>query len=60
MHLYIKCVFLTVGKLSLWYVKGSDSERDNECNFEKPAAKKKEKPVREMLSKTAAKTRKSC
>lgn len=35
------CVFLTVGKMSFWNVKGSHSERDNEDNFKKPAAKRK-------------------
>lgn len=46
--------------MSLWNVKSTDSECDNDCDFEKPAAKrKKEKPLREMFNKTFAPTRKS-
>lgn len=45
-------LFLTVVKMFPWNVKGTDSERDNECDFEKPAAKRrKKKPLREIFSK---------
>lgn len=34
-------MFLTVGKTSIWNVKGTDSESDNDCDFGKPTAKRK-------------------
>lgn len=52
-------MFLTEGKTSLWNVKGSNREQDDDCDFEKPAAeRKKEKPLRDMLNKTFATVRK--
>lgn len=54
----MKCVFLTVGKTSLWDVKGTDSQCDDDCDFEKPTAKRKnENHLKEMLNKTFVTTR---
>lgn len=46
------CVFLTVGKMSFWNVKGSHSKRNNDDDFKKPAAKRKKDSKKLLMKRT--------